>query len=184
VAAVERDDGQATAVAYWALAVLHNGLADCPAALEHARAAVRRDEPAIEPVEAAVRCGEPSEAAEALVALPRRTGPAVTDWARGVEAYCEALTAGDDARAEHRFLEAVQRLRACRVVLHPARAHLVFGQWLRWAARRRAACEQLRAARWRCFRRRGPRPSPRWLCRSCGRRVNTRGGRRRIPAGS
>jgi len=150
--AVERDDGQATAAAHWALAVLHNGLADYPAALEHARAAARRAEPAItglaliELVEAAVRCGEPAEAAEALAALTRRTGPAVTDWARGVEAYCQALTAGDDARAEHRFLEAVQRLRGCRVVLHPARAHLVFGQWLRRAGRRREAREQLRAA--------------------------------------
>ncbi|MFJ4648252.1 AAA family ATPase [Streptomyces bobili] len=150
--AVERDDGQATAAAHWALAVLHNGLADYPAALEHARAAGRRDEPAIaglaliELVEAAVRCGEPAEAAEALAALTLRTGPAVTDWARGVEAYCQALTAGDDACAEHRFLEAVQRLRGCRVVLHPARAHLVFGQWLRRAGRRREAREQLRAA--------------------------------------
>ncbi|MER6345280.1 ATP-binding protein [Streptomyces sp. NPDC001595] len=150
--AVERDDGQATATAHWALAVLHNGLANYPAALESARAAAGRDEPAItglaliELVEAAVRCGEHQEATEALGRLLQRTGPAVTDWARGVEAHCTALVLGDDERAESHFEEAISRLEGCRVVLHPARARLVFGQWLRRAGRRREAREHLRAA--------------------------------------
>ncbi|MEW2079568.1 LuxR family transcriptional regulator [Streptomyces sp. NPDC013433] len=150
--ALERDDGQAIAMAQWALSVLHNGLANYQSALESARAAVRRDEPAItglaliELVEAAVRCGETAEAADALAALRRRTGLAVTDWARGVEAYCTALTLGDDEQAEHRFRQAVDLLNDCRVVLHPTRARLVFGQWLRRAGRRREAREYLREA--------------------------------------
>ncbi|MET9437227.1 AAA family ATPase [Streptomyces sp. NPDC006551] len=150
--ALERDDGQATATAHWALSVLHNGLANYQKALDAARAAVRRDEPAItglallELVEAAARCGEDEEAADALAALTRRTVLAVTDWARGAEAYCTALTLGDDERAEHWFRQAVVRLDGCRVALHPARARLVFGQWLRRAGRRREAREHLREA--------------------------------------
>lgn len=74
----------------WATAVLGNGLADYPAALEAARRAVEYGAVGTaglalpELVEAAVRCGERATAAEALALLQARTGAA---WAtRGASA--------------------------------------------------------------------------------------------------
>lgn len=69
----------------WATAVLGNGLADYPAALEAARRAVEYGAVGTaglalpELVEAAVRCGERATAAEALALLQARTGAA---WPR------------------------------------------------------------------------------------------------------
>ncbi|MFI6036047.1 LuxR C-terminal-related transcriptional regulator [Streptomyces sp. NPDC051315] len=78
--------------------------------------------------------------------LAERTGLARSDWARGIEAYCRALVAGDDDRAEEHFLTAVTRLDNCVLVLNVARARPMFGQWLRRAGRRREARDQLHCA--------------------------------------
>jgi hypothetical protein len=68
-----------------------------------------------------------------------------THWALGIQARAEALSMKDQA-AEDRYREAIERLGRCRVATHLARAHLVYGEWLRREGRRRDARAQLHAA--------------------------------------
>jgi DNA-binding CsgD family transcriptional regulator len=93
-------------------------------------------------IEAGVRAGEPEEAAAALERLSERTQASGTEWALGVEARCRALMAGDESR----YREAIERLARSRAALALARAHLLYGEWLRRENRRLEAREQLRAA--------------------------------------
>ncbi|MDA3650132.1 AAA family ATPase [Saccharopolyspora indica] len=145
---VNRGTGQLTANAHWAMAVLHNGLADYPAALDAATRAVAAGDLFLtgialpELVEAAVRCGEHAAARSALDALVERAEPAGTSFGLGVAAGARALVS--DAEADH--LEALQHLANSPVPLHAARAHLRYGEWLRRANRRRDAREHLRTA--------------------------------------
>ncbi|HWB35782.1 MAG TPA: helix-turn-helix transcriptional regulator, partial [Rugosimonospora sp.] len=68
-----------------------------------------------------------------------------TDWALGVHARCRALMS-DGAAAEDRYREAIDRLGRAGVPGELARAHLLYGEWLRRRRRQRSAREQLRAA--------------------------------------
>jgi DNA-binding CsgD family transcriptional regulator len=97
-------------------------------------------------VEAAVRSGKPDIAADALELLGQTTAPAATDWGLGIEARCRALMSEGDV-ADAQFREAIDRLGHAGVVAHLARAHLLYGEWLRRVNRRIDAREQLRAAR-------------------------------------
>ncbi|GAB4000399.1 hypothetical protein GCM10029992_32190 [Glycomyces albus] len=132
-------------------AVLYNGLADYPAALEAARHAVDRGGLLVgmvlpELIEAAVRCGEDDTAAAALASLTERTEPAGTDYALGTAAGARALVGG----GEDDYREAVERLGRTTLAPDLARAHLRYGEWLRRAGRRRDAREQLRTAYEQC----------------------------------
>jgi DNA-binding CsgD family transcriptional regulator len=146
-----RGEGRAIGQSGYMSAVLHNGLGRYEEALAGARTACEEDEfgvrcfALVELVEAAVRAGEPQEAAAALPDLERRTVPAGTDWALGILARSRALLADGEA-AEALYLEAVERLARTRMVVHLARAHLVYGEWLRRENRRLDAREQLRVA--------------------------------------
>ena len=65
--------------------------------------------------------------------------------ARGIEARSRALlTNGEDA--EDLYREAIDQLGRSRVVVHHARAQLIYGEWLRREHRRVDAREQLKAA--------------------------------------
>ena len=133
------------------LAMLYNGLGRYRDAFE-AGVRSRALHPAggfglglAELVEAATRCDELDVAHEALEGLTVRTQLGGTDWALGVEACARALLS-DDAVAEDLYLEAIERLGRTRMRLPFARAHLVYGEWLRRQRRRSDAREQLRVA--------------------------------------
>ena len=100
---------------------------------------------AAELVEAAVRSGHNDVAADALRRLAERTTPSGTDWARGVEARSRALLSEGDT-AERLYLESIERLGRTRMRVDLARAHLLYGEWLRRERRRIDARAQLRIA--------------------------------------
>jgi len=96
-------------------------------------------------VEAASRCGQPALAADAMDYLCETTNASGTDWAKGIEARCRALlTTGPAAEALYR--EAITRLDRTPVRPEAARAHLLYGEWLRRENRRVDARLHLRAA--------------------------------------
>ena len=137
------------ALALWGKAVLYNGLGRYENALAAARQACEHDDlgllgsALIELVEAAARSDAPEVGEAGLRALEERTRAAGTDWALGVEARSRALLS-DSSTAEPLYLEAIERLGRTRIVVHRARAHLVFGEWLRREQRRLDAHEHLR----------------------------------------
>ncbi len=149
--AIGRGEGSAITFAEHARAVLHNALGHYDTALENARRASAQDELHVsawslpELVEAATRSGKPELAADAFERLRERTQVAGTEWALGVEARSRALLS-DDAIAEGLYREAIERLCHCRVALDLARAHLLYGEWLRRRGRRVDARNQLRTA--------------------------------------
>ena len=139
-------------MAQWAATVLHNGLARYDDAVAAAREVTTN---AIDPwhsmwalpelVEAAARVGDTELAREALDRLVETTQPAGTDFALGIEARSRALLSDDDA-ANDLYREAIERLGRTKLRPELARAHLLYGEWLRRQGRRVNAREQLRTA--------------------------------------
>lgn len=147
----DRGNGAEVAMANLALAVLHNGLGNYASALDAAERACEVVEPPYvnlalpELIEAACRADEPARATRALEVLTSRADASGTAWALGLAAYGRALTtAGPVAEDHHR--SAVDLLTGCRMAAHRARAHLVYGEWLRREGRRHDARAQLRTA--------------------------------------
>lgn len=96
-------------------------------------------------VEAAVRIADAGLARDALARLAETTQPCGTDLALGIEARCRALLS-DGATADGLYREAIDRLSRTRLRPELARAHLLYGEWLRRQGRRLDAREQLRTA--------------------------------------
>ena len=144
--------GLAAINAYWAGAVLYNGLGRYE---EAATAAQRATSNTFEPfvsmwalpelVEAAARGGEAERARDALERLAETTQPCGTDLALGIEARSRALLSAG-ASADELYREAIDRLSRTRLPPELARAHLLYGEWLRRKGRRLDAREQLRVA--------------------------------------
>jgi DNA-binding CsgD family transcriptional regulator len=150
---VLRGEGIGVSTAQWVTALLHNGLGQYERALAAARQVLEppgRLDPTVnwvlpEYIEAAVRCGQLDEARAAFELLAGTTRAAGTDWARGIEARSRALLSDGDV-AERLYREALERLDRTRLRGEHARAHLLFGEWLRRESRRKDAREQLRTA--------------------------------------
>ena len=149
--ATARGEGRAVGLAEYATAVLYNGLGRYDAALAAAQRACQFEDlgffgwTLIELVEAAARSGRLETAAEALKALAERTRASGTEWALGLEARSRALLS-DGQAADALYQEAIRRLGRSRIVVHLARARLLYGEWLRRANRRQDSRETLRAA--------------------------------------
>ena len=149
--AIARGEGRGIGGFGYATAVLNNGLGRYEAALASARSAGEYEDMGtagfalVELIEAGVRSGARAEATAALRRLEERTNAAGTDWALGVQAWSAALLSDGEA-AESRYREAIERLGRTRIAVHLARAHLVYGEWLRRENRRVDAREHLRTA--------------------------------------
>jgi ATP/maltotriose-dependent transcriptional regulator MalT len=147
-----RGEGAGITFAEWASAVLNNGLGRYPDALAAARRATSYEAdlgsmiwPSVELVEAAARSGATEAAAGACERLAVMTDASGTDWGLGIEARSRALVS-EGEQAERRYQDAVDRLGRTRIRVELARAHLLYGEWLRRERRRCDAREQLRTA--------------------------------------
>jgi DNA-binding CsgD family transcriptional regulator len=144
--------GSGVQMAQWISAVLHNGLGHYEAALEQAQqAADQAPELYVsmwvlpELIEAASRTGQARLAEEALGRLAEATSIGQTDWGQGIYARSRALLS-DGEDAERWYREAVDRLSRIGFRSELARAHLLYGEWLRREGRRVDARAQLRTA--------------------------------------
>jgi DNA-binding CsgD family transcriptional regulator len=147
----ERGEGVILTFAEWALAVLHNGAGRYSQALEPAASAVAHDELMVsahalpELVEAAVHCGSLDVAAAAVERLAEITRAADTNLGHGLEARSRALIShGQDA--VELYERSLAHLGKARHATAEARAHLLFGEFLRREGERVAAREHLRTA--------------------------------------
>jgi len=149
-----RATGQGVAVQWsqWAAAILCNGLGRYEEALAQAKQAAEQAAELHTPmwalpelIEAASRTGQTRLAADALGQLAEATSIGQTDWAQGIYARCRALLSGGED-AEGWYREAVDRLSRTGFRPELARAHLLYGEWLRRAGRRADARAQLRNA--------------------------------------
>jgi len=146
-----RGEGRALTWADYTTALLNNGLGTYQAALAAAQDACAYDDIGItnwalvELVEAAARHGQSDVARAGLERLTHRTRASGTSWACGIEARSRALL-GQGGSTEDLYQEALDHLTRTRMRVHLARAHLVYGEWLRRENRRVDAREQLRTA--------------------------------------
>ncbi|HEV7656395.1 MAG TPA: AAA family ATPase [Mycobacteriales bacterium] len=144
-------DGQGTAIQYaqWARSVVLNATGRYDEAFTLARL-VSAETPELfvsawalsELVESAVRSKHPRQAAEALDQLRDRTRDTDQLWGLGLEARSRAVL----DETEDAFVEAVEALGRTRLRPDLARAHLLYGEWLRRQGRRVDARMQLRTA--------------------------------------
>ena len=148
----ERGEGLWLIHAEWTTALLYNGLARYDEALSAAERLAERPYElglatwnAPELIEAAARTGNRDRALgpmEEFAEIARASG---TDWALGIEARARALVS-DGSTAERLHRQSIELLARTRIRVALARAHLLYGEWLRREKRRTDAREQLRTA--------------------------------------
>jgi DNA-binding CsgD family transcriptional regulator len=146
-----RGEGAALTYVNYAQAVLYNGLGTYERAAEAAKKASDVDEVVISPwalpelVEAAARSGQTEIAAAAVAQLAEIALATGTDCALGTEKRSRALLSEGES-ADGCYQAAIELLGRSRTRTGLARAHLVYGEWLRRENRRVDAREQLRIA--------------------------------------
>ncbi len=143
--------GRLVDLAGYASALLYNGLGRYDAAVDTTRRAFEHDQlgygPFVVPelAEAASRTGDVALVASALEWLSERTRVRPTQWALGMQAGVRALLSEGEA-ADRLYRESISHLGRNRNRAELARAHLLYGEWLRRERRRADAREQLRTA--------------------------------------
>jgi DNA-binding CsgD family transcriptional regulator len=148
-----RGEGAGVAVAQYSRSVLYNGLGRYSDAFA---AATDSDLPEVESftvvnmglvelIEAATRSGHAEPAAAAMDRLDEMSQASGTEWALGNRARSQALLS-TGASAESLYQEAIERLGRTKIRVQLARAHLLYGEWLRREGRRVDARHQLRTA--------------------------------------
>ncbi len=146
-----RGEGRLLGLAGYTAAVLYNGLGRYEEAFAAAREACEHEDLGfygwclIELIEAATHAGEQQMATVAIRQLEERAGASETDWGLGVLASMRALLA-EDQLADSLFSEGIERLQRTGIVVHLARAHLRYGEWLRRINRRLDARRHLTEA--------------------------------------
>jgi DNA-binding CsgD family transcriptional regulator len=137
-----RGEGVGVAICEYSRAVLCNALGQYGEALTAARGACADPTEMVahnwgmpELIESAVRTGRIDLAEDALHRLAGKARACGTDWALGIEARCRALLSDGDL-ADREFRKAIEHLSQARVRAELARAHLLYGEWLRRANRR------------------------------------------------
>jgi DNA-binding CsgD family transcriptional regulator len=146
--AMTRGEGAAFGGHGWFTALLNNGNGQYGEALTAAKRACEYEDvifygrALVELIEAAVRSGQPHEAAAAIEHLSERTRASGTEWALGIEARCRALVNDEEAL----YIESIERLSRSRGAVDLARSQLLYGEWLRREHRRVDARDQLRVA--------------------------------------
>jgi DNA-binding CsgD family transcriptional regulator/tetratricopeptide (TPR) repeat protein len=133
-------------------AVLGNGSGEYEEALAAARRACQDPRGFVTPnwalpelIESATRTGRADLAAEALDRLARKARAAGTRWALGIEARSRALLS-DGTTADGLYRAAIEHLAGTRIRGECARAHLLYGEWLRRGNRRADARAELGTA--------------------------------------
>jgi len=150
--ATVRGQGIALTYAAWAAAILANGLGRHADALAAAKQASQDSPPLYvamwalpELIEAAARTGNTRIAHDAIARLAETTQAGGTDSGLGLEARSRALVSEGET-AETCYREAIDRLARTQLRPELARAHLLYGEWLRGENRRRDARAELRTA--------------------------------------
>jgi DNA-binding CsgD family transcriptional regulator len=149
--AAERGAGRLLSLAAYANLVLYNGLGRSEVAHDAGRRAFTREPMGYgshivpELAESAARLGDTRLLADVLEWLSDRARATPTEWLLGIETRARALLSEDD-QAEACYRESIERLGRTRIRAQLARAHLLYGEWLRRENRRVDAREQLRTA--------------------------------------
>ncbi|WP_193048506.1 ATP-binding protein [Mycolicibacterium baixiangningiae] len=144
-----RGEGIGITVTAWANALLNNGHGDYARAVTAAERAIEyvgditsSTWATVELIEASVRAGKAQTAEDAFRRLTDMTDASDTEWARGIAARSGALLNEGEA-AEQLYREAIERLGRTSLRSEVARAHLLYGEWLRRQHRRIDARVQL-----------------------------------------
>ncbi|MFI8075584.1 AAA family ATPase [Streptomyces sp. NPDC086033] len=147
-----QDEGKVTTATQWALAVLYNGLGRYEEAYVSAERGCENPQELglslqsrVELVEAAVRLGRTTRAAEAVRTIEEMAQASKTTWVRGISAATRALVS-DGRAAEDLHREAVELLDRTQARMDSARARLRHGEWLRSEGRPADARERLSEA--------------------------------------
>ncbi len=145
-------DGSVLTYIGWMSSVLYNGQGRHADALEAATRERSHPQGPWAPrwlhelIEAAIRTGDRESAATALRELSEMARISGTQWALGIEARSRALLSEEES-ADFLYREAISRLACTEARVELARAHLLYGEWLRRQNRRSEARTELRTAR-------------------------------------
>jgi DNA-binding CsgD family transcriptional regulator len=150
-AAHARGVGRMVNAALYARSVLYNGLGRYDIARDAARRAFECDQLGYGPVvvpelaEAASRTGDTALVRAALDWVTERACVVPAAWALGIETRVRAMLSRGDT-AEGLYLESIAHLSSVRLRAELARAHLLYGEWLRRERRRLDARQELQTA--------------------------------------